>query len=370
MGILTLGVSVYVTACIIYATLSLAYFFLSQHKAFSCDSSCQKRVFFGLAGGGISLCFLLGNAILPQTALGGFAALPVILTTILGGWLSGLIALIITLASHGVALSDKFAIGLVFLILFAGKIWRKRPIIIALAIVFVILACRLGSMLLLDPTRFYTNIRLVYPQMVYPLMECLCFFITYFALVVKKEYVEASISMKDFAMIDSVTSLNNRKRIDQEIIKLSSETQSFGVGLIDLDDFKQVNDRYGHLIGDRLLFETAEIFRSTTRSRDFIGRYGGEEFLIFVRNADPLTVYQVCQRIRAAVANTLFLANSPQPFKLTVSIGVGMYHAGDDLMTCIHQADIALYQAKRRGKNTVVMANGAHRFNTVQFWED
>ncbi|QWA12994.1 hypothetical protein GTU79_10160 [Sodalis ligni] len=58
---------------------------------------------------------------MPQTALGGFAALPVILTTILGGWLSGLIALIITLASHGVALSDKFAIGLVFLILLPAK---------------------------------------------------------------------------------------------------------------------------------------------------------------------------------------------------------------------------------------------------------
>ena len=365
MGILTLGLSVYVTACIIYATLSITYFFLSQHKAFSCDSSCRNRVFFGLVGGGISLCFLLPNAILSQTALGGFAALPVILTTIIGGWLSGVIAMAITLASSGVSVYDKLAIALVFLIIFAGKIWRKKPIIIALAIAFVILVCQVGTLFLLNTSRHYSDISLAYP-----LMECLCFLLTYFALVVKKEYVEASISMKDFAMIDSVTNLNNRKRIDQEIIRLATETQSFGVGLIDLDDFKLVNDRYGHLIGDRLLFEIADIFRSTTRTKDFIGRYGGEEFLIFVRHADPLMVYQVCQRIRNAIANTLFLANSPQPFKLTASIGVGMYHAGDNLMVCIHQADIALYQAKRRGKNTVVMANGAHRFNAIQPWED
>ncbi|WP_213991724.1 GGDEF domain-containing protein [Sodalis sp. dw_96] len=327
---------------------------------------------------------------MPQTALGGFAALPVILTTILGGWLSGMIALVMTLASHGVPLTDKLAISLAFLMLFAGKVWRKRPIVIALSIAFIILVCRLGSLFLLNPAWHYGFIRLLHPALdhpprfssffkkpflnrpflIQPLMECLCFFITYFALVVKKDYVEASIAMKDFALIDSVTRLNNRKRIDQEIIKLASETQSFGVGLIDLDDFKGVNDRYGHLIGDRLLFEVADIFRVTTRSKDFIGRYGGEEFLIFIRNADPLTVYQVCQRIRNAIANALFLANSPQPFKLTASIGVGMYHAGDDLMTCIHQADIALYQAKRRGKNTVVMANGAHRFNAIQTWED
>ncbi|XBS71331.1 GGDEF domain-containing protein [Acerihabitans sp. KWT182] len=193
---------------------------------------------------------------------------------------------------------------------------------------------------------------------------------TYFALVVKKDYVEASIAMKHFAMTDSVTSLNNRKRVDQEIRRLASETQSFGVGLIDLDDFKQVNDRYGHLIGDRLLFEIADVFRNTTRARDFIGRYGGEEFMIFIRQGDPLAVYQCCQRIRKAIADTLFLADSAQPFKLTVSIGVGMYHAGDDLMACIHQADVALYQAKRRGKNTVIMANGAHRLNAVRPWEN
>ncbi|XBS71330.1 hypothetical protein ABK905_10550 [Acerihabitans sp. KWT182] len=106
----------------------------------------ESVFFFGLAGGAISLGLLLPGFLPPQTPFGGgFAALPVILTTIIGGWLSGLIAIIMTLAGQGVALYDKLVIGAVFLLLFAGKIWRKKPVIIALSIALVILACQSGG---------------------------------------------------------------------------------------------------------------------------------------------------------------------------------------------------------------------------------
>ena len=354
MGILTLGLAVYVTACIIYATLSLAYFFLSQHKAFSFSSSYRKRIFFGVVGGVISLCLLQRNINPAEAVFSSFAALPIILTTILGGWVSGLISMLITIISPSLAVYDRLIIMLVFLLLLAGRIWQKTPLKIALSIALVIVVCQLSALLLIDPEPRYFDARLAYP-----LLECLCFFMTYYALAVKKGYVESSLTIREFAMIDSVTTLNNRKRVDQEINRLTSERQPFGVGLIDVDDFKQVNDRYGHLIGDRLLFEIAGVLRDTIRGKDFVGRYGGEEFLIFIRNPDPSAVLQVCQRIRRAVAKTVFLDDSPQPFKLTVSIGVVMYYYGNDLKECIHKADVALYKAKRRGKNNVSMAKNA-----------
>jgi len=261
---------------------------------------------------------------------------------------------VVAMVNVHAALNEKIAILLIYLILLTVKLWRKRKrrIKVMFYITLSIIFCEMITSLLSTAAHPHFSSRLAYVA-----TECLCFYITYYTLIRNNEYVEASLRIKDFAMIDSVTSLNNRKRIDQEIVRLASEKQSFGVGLIDLDDFKLVNDRYGHLIGDQVLYEIAEIFRGTTRARDFVGRYGGEEFLIFIRNSDPVTVKLICQRIRFAIENTLFLPDSLQPFNLTVSIGVSMRHAGCDLKACIQQADLALYEAKRLGKNTVVMAD-------------
>ncbi|TKI07789.1 GGDEF domain-containing protein [Martelella alba] len=354
MGILTQGFAVFVTACTIYATLSIAYFFLSRHTAFSFSSSYQKRLFFGAVGGVISLCLrqqFIGH---PDNIINSFANLPLIMTTIIGGWASGLCALLLSLAGPQATFYDRMVSLLLFVLLLAVKIWQKPPLKTAFFIAVLIIAVQLSLLPLATPWPRDLN---AVPG--YPFLECLCFLITYYALVIKKNFVENSLAIRDFAMIDSVTTLNNRKRVDQEITRLSTEKQSFGVGLIDVDDFKQVNDRFGHLIGDRLLFEIAGVLRDTLRGKDFVGRYGGEEFLIFIRSQDPAVVLQVCQRIRRTVANTLFLADSPQPFTLTVSIGVVMYYYGNDLMNCIHQADIALYKAKRRGKNNVSMAKSS-----------
>lgn len=354
MEILTLIFSVCVVACIIYATLSLAYFYLSQHRAFSFLSSSRQRILFGIVAGVISLGLQWQYLVISGVQPDSFAVLPVILSTLIGGWLSGLISMVMVMANISSPLDNRIAIILIFMILITTKVWRKQKnnTQVVFYITLSILICEMMTPLLSRPSYPYFHSRLVYVA-----LQCLCFYITYFTLVKNNEYVEASIRIRDFAMIDSVTSLNNRKKIDQEILRLASEKQSFGVGLIDLDDFKMVNDRYGHLIGDQALYEIAEIFRGTTRTKDFVGRYGGEEFLIFIRNSDPVIVKLICHRIRYAIASTVFLPDSLQPFKLTVSIGVGMRHAGCDLKACIHQADLALYEAKRMGKNTVVMAD-------------
>ncbi len=353
MGIVALSLSIYVNICIIFATLSVSFFFLSRNEAFSFDASYSKRVIFGVVGGAIALSIQQINGVLPRGfPVFSFTGLPVILTIMIGGWVSGLISLTIGVISIDGNIYEKMVLGLVSLTLFPIKIWRRTSSRIAMFIVFVILFYNTITF------HFINNLPLnINSLIVYTLLEFLCFLIIYYALMAQKAYIKNNIMIKDFAMIDSVTNLNNRKRVDQEIVRLAAKKNAFGVVLIDLDDFKRVNDCYGHLVGDQLLYEIAEVFRGTTRAKDFVGRYGGEEFIMFIQNQDPAAVLLVCQRIRQAVSKTLFLENSQQPFKITVSIGVSMHYADEDLKKSIHQADLALYKAKKQGKNTVVMNN-------------
>jgi diguanylate cyclase len=310
MGIVALSLSVYVNICIIFATLSASFFLLSRNEAFSFDASYSKRVIFGVVGGLITLSIQQPNGALPTGfPVFSFTGLPVILTIIIGGWVSGLISLAIGIISIDGDIYEKMVMGLVSLTLFPIKTWRSKSSRIPLFIVFIILLYNTITFHFMNKSPPDIN-----AMIVYTLLECFCFLILYYALMAQKSYIKDNIKIKDFAMIDSVTNLNNRKRVDQEIVRLALKRNSFGVVLIDLDDFKLVNDRYGHLVGDQLLYEIADVFRGTTRAKDFVSRYGGEEFIMFIQNQDPAAVLLVCQRIRQAVSKTLFLGNSQQPF--------------------------------------------------------
>lgn len=352
MGLVQFGLSVFIQASIIYAPLSIIYFFFSQDEAFSSHASYLKRFFFGLAGGGVSLLLHQQNIITATMPAGSVVALPFMLTTLLGGWVSGIVTL--TLGSLDSAETVVGGVVNVFLLLFfiLYRIEQKQPSKAAVLMVFALFFSTLLTINIFNAGR-----NGLYQWLSYSSLTSIIFLITYYLLMVQKKSTISSITIKNFAMIDNVTQLNNRKRVDQEISRLATETQPFAVGLIDLDDFKFVNDHYGHLVGDQLLFEVAEVFRATTRAKDFVGRYGGEEFIIFIRHHDCATVLLICQRIRQAVDNTLFLPHSPQPFKISVSIGITMRNPGDDLMHCLHVADQALYEAKKRGKNQVVLSN-------------
>ncbi|HAH06699.1 MAG TPA: hypothetical protein DCM05_09270 [Elusimicrobia bacterium] len=132
--------------------------------------------------------------------------------------------------------------------------------------------------------------------------------------------------------------------------------------LIDIDDFKPINDTHGHLFGDRALVELVETLSLSVRQHDIVGRYGGEEFLVLMPGADQQTAARVAERVRRAVARRqivdekeLSLNPSAKPLKFTVSIGVSTAGYGDDARTLIRNADENLYRAKREGKNRVAL---------------
>jgi diguanylate cyclase len=144
----------------------------------------------------------------------------------------------------------------------------------------------------------------------------------------------------------------------QEMISKSAFAHSaFAVLMVDIDNFKDVNDSYGHQTGDRVLLALADKCSSNIRSRDFIARYGGDEFIVVLPNASLRDASRKAKKLCKAISGTRYSLEDIQAghtLSITVSIGISIYRDGDSLKTITDRADQALYTAKRFGKNRVV----------------
>ena len=165
-------------------------------------------------------------------------------------------------------------------------------------------------------------------------------------------------SLESIATIDGLTSILNRRGLEDAALKMQDMCKrinlSMTVILIDIDHFKKVNDKYGHLTGDDVLRHIAKVVAGILRSSDVFGRYGGEEFCAFLPNTTESDAIGLAERIRAGVeASPLKLDRGP--IKTTISIGVAdSVRAGYDFKGLIAAADGALYSAKNGGRNQVV----------------
>jgi diguanylate cyclase (GGDEF)-like protein len=162
--------------------------------------------------------------------------------------------------------------------------------------------------------------------------------------------------MKDLAMRDSLTGLFNRRIFDETLAQQAKSPNMRPVSLllIDLDNFKQVNDTFGHQSGDQVLKSFARILKESCRGHDLVARFGGEEFAIILSQAKAAAAHAIAQRIRNRLANTVFTFDGRQ-IQITASIGLATCEDGGTIFTAnlVKQADHALYQAKRMGKNKV-----------------
>lgn len=180
----------------------------------------------------------------------------------------------------------------------------------------------------------------------------------------KEQLAQKLDQLEEQATTDPLTQLMNRhawfrfaeRHADQAI----QRQVPIELLLVDIDHFKQINDTYGHLVGDKAIMHLAAILRNVLRPTDFIGRYGGEEFAVLL-NPETGNPTDLAEQLRATVAHTtLNVPEVPHPIKMTVSIGAGcampahpVTHAIDAL---IRETDRALYASKRNGRNRVTMA--------------
>jgi diguanylate cyclase (GGDEF)-like protein len=168
--------------------------------------------------------------------------------------------------------------------------------------------------------------------------------------------------LRRYVLADPLTGLGNRRQVERELPRLLQHSARTGepiaAAMLDLDHFKQVNDKHGHAIGDAVLTATADLFRARVRGGDLIARMGGEEFLIVLPHASPERAREACERLRVAVQDHDWGQISPG-LSVTVSIGLCVSSARVEAALLVEQADTALYQAKKEGRNRVVVVNFA-----------
>jgi diguanylate cyclase (GGDEF)-like protein len=180
-------------------------------------------------------------------------------------------------------------------------------------------------------------------------------------LQLEDRLVEARETMRFKATHDALTSLFNRGVIidllARELSRTHREKNCTTILLGDLDHFKSVNDTYGHLVGDEVLREIAKRLLGAVRSYDFVGRYGGEEFLVVLNNCDTTHAFARAEQIRHAIADVP-VQTSRGPLPITMSLGVVSsqdwdLHLAEEIL---QEVDAALYRAKAAGRNCIELA--------------
>lgn len=181
---------------------------------------------------------------------------------------------------------------------------------------------------------------------------------------VQQELISEVDRLREMALVDPLTRTWNRSGIQEvfsrEISLAEREKQPVGVIMADIDHFKSVNDTYGHDVGDVVLKRVADRIRLTVRPYDSIGRMGGEEFLVVLPKSHGPTVATVAERIRQAVERAPIEIPDSAPLQVTLSLGTS--HAvcrpgySPKLEALAKAADLALYEAKRNGRNQVAQA--------------
>lgn len=162
--------------------------------------------------------------------------------------------------------------------------------------------------------------------------------------------------LQKLAMIDRLTNVANRYFCEKSLQARLEEFKRFawplGVIFFDIDDFKQLNDRFSHRIGDRALKIVARTLQRNLRSIDLVGRWGGEEFLVIVRNTDRRALRRIAEKLRLLVERSFFLVKG-EVVRVTLSGGATLARASDTPASLAERADLLMYRGKREGKNRV-----------------
>lgn len=171
---------------------------------------------------------------------------------------------------------------------------------------------------------------------------------------------ESSKRFQKLSTTDSLTGLYNRSFFFERLAALMPATTDdapLGLIVLDIDDFKDFNDTFGHVEGDRVIRALGEVVRESVRDSDIGCRYGGEELVVLLPGADETMAEQVAERVRGAMAARIFRPRRGQAIHKTVSIGVAVASPDESPEAFVHRADEAMYDAKRSGKNQVAAAS-------------
>ncbi|MBS3987481.1 MAG: diguanylate cyclase [Erysipelothrix sp.] len=176
----------------------------------------------------------------------------------------------------------------------------------------------------------------------------------------KQELEQLNYRLSVLASMDSMTQLLNRRefenQVNAELSVFKDDVLSSSMMIADIDHFKRVNDQYGHPVGDELLKQFSLLLKAVLRDKDLIARWGGEEFVVMLNQANPNEAYKIAERLRRTIESTTFQINQHH-IHITVSFGIAPLNTSEEepLYTSYLRADKALYQAKESGRNKTII---------------
>ncbi len=160
--------------------------------------------------------------------------------------------------------------------------------------------------------------------------------------------------LEEHALLDPLTQVANRRALEIQLDARLHELQRYGwpTGIIflDIDHFKRINDTYGHVVGDKVLKTVASNLVTNARPFDFVGRWGGEEFVCLARNVDAVDLTALAERFRLLVASS-YLIEEDEIIRVTISLGATLLQAADTPESALHRADSLMYASKTAGRN-------------------
>ncbi|MCK5221072.1 MAG: GGDEF domain-containing protein, partial [Candidatus Aminicenantes bacterium] len=164
--------------------------------------------------------------------------------------------------------------------------------------------------------------------------------------------------LEEAATLDPLTSLNNRRKmievLEGELIRSERTNKPFCIVMCDIDHFKKFNDTHGHDCGDFVLVEISKLIKKSIRKQDYVGRWGGEEFLMLYPETEIDGGTIVTEKVRSMIENTVYNFNNIA-LGVTATFGVAAYSRGKSIDSVIKEADDALYLGKQQGRNQVVI---------------
>lgn len=171
----------------------------------------------------------------------------------------------------------------------------------------------------------------------------------------RQETYSENRKLKEMLITDPLTQISNRRYLDFHLSSSKSESDefqtTFGLLFFDIDNFKEVNDIYGHDIGDEILKLTSKTIQSNVRGNDKIGRWGGEEFLAVIKIDHVEALEKIANKLRLLVSKSSYKLEDGKELKVTVSIGGTMYIHGESISDLVKRSDLLMYESKENGRN-------------------
>ncbi|MBM7868727.1 diguanylate cyclase [Clostridium pascui] len=362
----------FINSCILIAFISISQNFVMK-KDINKNSSIALKILTGTYAGLLGILLMLFSIRVTPSIITDFRALPILLSAIYGGFLPTIIASLIMGAFRILyfGISNASLIALIVILLMGSgfstinlvKSEMKGKWIYS--ITYSLLVNTIAMPILIKDSMLLFKVFTVY---------CVSTLLMSYFIFKFTEYLSESVQsyrrLKSEATIDFLTGLNNVRQFDNMFNIVAQQTIRNGEELsllfLDIDYFKKINDTFGHSSGDMILKDLAVILSNTCRVYDVISRNGGEEFSVLLANCPAAHALEVAERIRKNVEGNKFYISNKVNINITVSLGISTYpNITSNIDNLLEHADTALYEAKKTGRNKVVLYNSKDQLTNV-----